>query len=93
MFATAGLMVYVRVLSQFPITVLVSLSVPAICALLFLPYVSLRLFGLLTDPTERTFGSDQLQNCLWTLFFCLLALAPLISLIFSYGSQYFYLVL
>gem|GEM_PF-2656842 len=88
MVATAVLMVYTAILAQFPIAVLISLSIPAFCALLFVPYLSLRLLGILTDPTERTFQSNHLQNSLWTLFFCMLALAPLISLILSHGSQY-----
>ena len=88
MIATAGLMAYTAILAQFPIAVLISLSIPAFCALLFMPYLSLRLLAIFTDPKERTFKSDQLQNTLWTLFFCLLALAPLISLVATHGYRY-----
>lgn len=79
---------YTAILAQCPIAVLISLSIPAFCSILFMPYLSLRLFGILSDPTERSFQSDQLQNMLWTLFFCMLALAPLISLILSHGYRY-----
>lgn len=83
--ATAGLMAYVTFLSRFPIAILISLSVPAVCAVLFLPYLSLRLLTLLRDPEEATFTSMQLQNCLWTIFFCLVAFAPALSLAVTEG--------
>ena len=86
--ATAGLMAYVTYLSRFPVAILISLSIPALCALLFLPYLSLRLLALLGDPEEATFNSKQLQNCLWTIFVCLVAFAPVISLVATKGFDY-----
>ncbi len=86
--ATAGLMVYVTYLSRFPFAILVSLSIPALCALLFLPYLGLRLLALLRDPEESNLDSRQLQNCLWTIFFCLVAFAPIVSLVATTGFDY-----
>ena len=79
---------YVTYLSRFPVAILISLSIPALCALLFLPYLGLRLLALLGDPEEATFNSTQLQNCLWTIFFCLMAFAPIISLVATKGFDY-----
>ena len=86
--ATAGLMAYVTFLSRFPVAILISLSIPALCALLFLPYLSLRLLAVLGDPEEATFDSEQLQNCLWAIFFCLVAFAPVVSLVATNGFDY-----
>ena len=87
-FATAGLMAYVTYLTRFPVAILISLSIPALCALLFLPYLSLRLLAVLRDPEEATFNSKQVQNCLWTIFICLVAFAPAISLAATSGFDY-----
>jgi len=86
--ATAGLMAYVTYLSRFPVAILISLSVPALCALLFLPYLGRGRVVVLRDTEEPAINTAQLHNCLWTIFFCLVALAPIISLLATAGFDY-----
>ena len=79
---------YVTYLSRVPVAILISLSIPAFIALLFLPYLGVRLFAVLQDPEEASLESKQLQNCLAAIFICLIAFAPVISLAATEGLDY-----
>ena len=62
MVVTTLLMVLVVLLTHVPPAALIPFLVPGVCAGFFLPFLSGRFVLILTDPNERTFESDSLQN-------------------------------
>lgn len=79
---TAILMGFIAILVQLPYSFVLLVAFPATFAsLTILPYVTIKFFLLLTDPSDRTLHSPEMQRTVQVLLICLFTAAPAISLL------------